>query len=182
MIIPKGNSGIFSKRNQDKADRPVVKPEMTPPDWLLEAFALFGILLMAGFVIYKYPGLPDIIPSHFNGAGVPDDYSSKSTVWIFTGIGVFVYILLSFIAMIPNQFNYPIKITPANALKQYTMALRLIRYLKAVIIWLFAYISYSIVKVAEKEQSGLGLWFLPLFLGIMFIPLIYYIIKSFKHR
>jgi uncharacterized membrane protein len=160
----------------------MIKPEMAPSDWLLEAFALSGILLMTGFVIYHYPGLPDTIPSHYNGSGIPDDYSSKSSVWILPGIGLFVYILLSLIALAPNQFNYPIKITPANALKQYTMALRLIRYLKAVIIWMFSYISYSTVKVAEKEQSGLGLWFVPIFLGVIFIPLIYYIHKSFKHR
>jgi uncharacterized membrane protein len=160
----------------------MIKPEMAPSDWLLEAFALSGILLMTGFVIYHYPGLPDTIPSHYNGSGIPDDYSSKSSVWILPGIGLFVYILLSLIALAPYQFNYPIKITPANALKQYTMALRLIRYLKAVIIWMFFYISYSTIRVVDMDQSGLGIWFVPVFLGVIFIPLIYYIHKSFKHR
>ena len=172
----------FKQYRVKKSDRPAVKPEMTPIDWMLEALALLALMILLGFVIYHYPKLPEIIPSHFNKAGMPDEYSSKSSFWFMPGIAIFVYTLMSLVALVPHQFNFPVKITLANALKQYTMALRFIRYLKAVIIWLFFYISFATIRVATSEVSGLGLWFLPVFLGFIFIPLVFYVIKSFKNR
>jgi uncharacterized membrane protein len=155
---------------------------MAPIDWLLEAMAILGLMILLGFVIYQYPRLPGTIPSHFNWAGLPDEYSSKSSFWLLPGIGVFIYILLSLIVLIPHQFNYSVRITPANALKQYAMAIRLIRYLKGAIIWLFFYISYATIRVVTKEDSGLGLWFLPVVLGGILIPVIIYLILAFRNR
>ncbi len=173
---------LIRKRRASKLNRPLVKPEMTPIDWLLEGLALLGLMFLAGYVIYQFPGLPDIIPSHFNGAGQPDDYSQKSSILALPAIGTFLYFMLTLIALIPHQFNYTITITPANALKQYTIAIRLVRYLKAAIIWLFFYISFATVRVVAKEDSGLGLWFLPITLGGIFIPIIIYVIMASRHR
>jgi uncharacterized membrane protein len=182
MMFNNNVIGVFNRKRVNKADRPVVRPEMVPLDWLLEALALLGILFFLGFVIYQYPRLPDSIPSHFNGAGKPDDYSGKSSMLFLAGIGIFIYILLSLIALVPHQFNYTIKITPANALKQYTVAIRLIRYLKVAIICLFFYIGYATVRVVGNEDSGLGLWFTPIALGGIFIPVIIYVIVAARNR
>ena len=76
-MINNNLSGLFNRRRDNKANRPATRPEMTPIDWLLETAALLGILIFLGFVFYNYPRLPEIIPSHFNGDGIPDDYSSK---------------------------------------------------------------------------------------------------------
>ncbi len=175
-------TGLFIRNRAEKAGRPTVRPEMSPVDWLLEAFALIGILGFLGFVIYQYPRLPESIPSHFNGAGMPDDYSSKSSILALLGIGMFIYVLMSLIALVPHQFNFTVKITPQNALKQYTMAIRLIRYLKVVIIWLFFYISYATVRVVAKEDSGLGAWFMPITLAGILVPVIVYIILAGRKR
>ncbi|MCX6269376.1 MAG: DUF1648 domain-containing protein [Bacteroidetes bacterium] len=174
--------GSIRRRRVEKANRPTVRPEMAPIDWLLELVALMGVVFLLGFAIYEYPRLPDTIPSHFNGAGVADEYSSKDTFWILPGIGVFIYLLLSLIVLVPHQFNFAVTITPKNALKQYTMAVRFVRYLKVVLIWLFLYISYLTVRVVANEESGLGLWFLPITLGCIFIPLVIYVSMSFKHK
>ena len=174
--------GVFNRNKVNKADRPAIRPEMAPLDWLLEAAAVLGMMVMAGYVIYWFPRLPENIPSHFNGSGTPDEFSSKASFWMLPGISVFIYILLSLIVLIPHQFNYTIKITPGNALRQYTMAIRLIRYLKAAIIWLFFYITTVTAGVVAGADSGLGLWFLPLCVGGVMIPIIIYMIMAFRNR
>ena len=178
MIQRNNFSGIFQWNRVNKANRPTERPGMAAVDWLLEAAALLGILIFLGFVIYHYPRLPEVIPSHFNGAGLPDDYSSKSSIWFLTGIAVFIYVMLSLIVLIPHQFNYTVKITQENALRQYTLAIRLVRYLKVAIIWLFFYIGYATIRVVAKLDSGLGIWFLPVVLAGMLVPVIIYLILA----
>jgi uncharacterized membrane protein len=174
--------GFIRRKRDNKSDRPAIQPEMAPVDWLIEATALLALMSFLGYVIYQYPRLPETIASHFNGAGLPDEYSSKDSIWFLPGIATFVYILLSLMALVPQQFNYAVKITPANAMKQYTMALRLVRYLKTAIVCLFFYISFTTIRVAANEAAGLGLWFIPIFLAWIFIPLIIYLYHSFRHN
>jgi len=174
---------IFNRRKRELvAGRPVARPGLFPIDWLLEAIALVGLLSFAGFLIYHFPRLPETVPTHFNVSGAPDGYSSKTSFLMLPAMALFIYILLGLIVFVPQQFNYSVKITPANALKQYTFAIRLVRYLKAVIVWIFFYITYATVRVVAKTDQSLGLWFLPVVLAGIFVPLIIYLIVSFKHR
>lgn len=173
---------MFFKVNRSaKENQPLIKIEWTPVDWILEFFAILGFLTFFGTAIYYFPKLPETIPTHFNGLGQPDGYSSKSSFWIMPGISVFLYILLTLVNRFPHKFNYLVKITPQNALKQYTMGTRMIRLMKAILVWLFLYINFTIIQSADPQSKGLGLWFLPVFLGCIFIPLIIYFILSYKH-
>ncbi len=168
--------------NRNKSDRPRLKPEFWPADWLLEGLALIGLLFFIGYFIYHFPKLPQIIPSHFNAAGEVDAYSSKSSLWLLAGMTVFIYGLLTFISFIPDKFNFLVKITVQNANVQYSMAVRLIRYLKLIIVLLFTYIFYSTIRAASYPSSGLGLWFIPVFLCLLFIPIILYGVFSYKRK
>lgn len=48
-----------------------------------------------------YPVLPDTVPTHFNGEGTPDGFSTKMDLVLFNaGISVFLYMLLTFIPFI----------------------------------------------------------------------------------
>ena len=136
--------------------------------------------MLLGTVIYFFPKLPETIPSHFNVSGQPDNYESKSFFWILPGIGLFVYILLTLINLIPHKFNYLVKITPVNALIQYTMGTRMVRYMKMIVIWLFFFIDFSIIQTIDHPSKGLGIWFMPVFLAFIFIPMIVYFILSYK--
>ncbi|MCX6303709.1 MAG: DUF1648 domain-containing protein [Bacteroidetes bacterium] len=182
MIFNSNTIGALKRTRTDKSGRPAARPEMAPADWLLEALALIGLMVLAGFAIYQYPGLPEMIPSHFNSTGTPDDYAAKDTFWLLPGISLFIYILLSLISRIPQQFNYAVKITPENALKQYAMAIRLIRYLKAALIWMFFFITRATAQVTANDASGTGMFFIPVMLGGIFIPLIIYLVNSHRHR
>jgi hypothetical protein len=62
------------------------------------------------------------------------------------------------------------------------MAIRLIRYMKAAIIWMFFYISMATVRVALTNGAGLTLWFLPVVLAGIFLPVIIYFIMAYRNR
>lgn len=182
MLLKNSKLTFLGPTRFDKENRPVIRPEITPADWVLEGLALTGLLLMIAFAANRYPHLPASIPSHFNAAGQADDYSSRGTLWFLPTLSLFLYGLLTFIARIPHTFNYPLKITPQNAAHQYTMAVRLIRTLKVVIMWLFATITIFTVRTAMGTSSGLGLWFMPVFLAMVFGPLITYLVFAFRKR
>jgi hypothetical protein len=68
----------------------------------------------------------------------------------------------------PHIFNYPTEITAENALRQYTTATRLLRYLKPMVVVIFFAIAQQTISTATGTSAGLGLWFLPVSLvGIL---------------
>ncbi len=155
---------------------------MGPADLILEILAIVGLLCFFGFTLYSITRVPDSVPTHFNARGNPDDYGSKTFLWMLPVIAFVVYSILSLVVRIPEKSNYPVTITPANARRQYTLRIRLLRYLKVAIVLMFFFISYKTVMVAQANSSGLGIWFLPVFLGIILIPLIIYFILAQRNH
>ena len=170
---------LFGKPKREP-DRPVLRPEMTPVDWIMEGLALLGLLAFVGTMVYFFPGLPGRIPSHFDAAGYPDEWDGKSSLVGLAAIALFIYALLTFLNLIPHRFNFPVRITPQNALRQYTMAIRLVRYLKCIIVWMFFYIHWSILRVALFSSSGIGEWFFPVIIVLFLLPLIVYGVLALK--
>lgn len=161
-----------------KKNQPKIVPPRTPIQQLLNTLALVALV---GFVIYfllKWPGLPDPIPRHYNGAGEPDAYGSKYTLMILPLLAIAIYFTFNYLNQKPYTFNYPVKITEENAAYQYTLAMNMMSALSTSIILAFFYISWRTVAVVNQEVSGLGWWFLPAFLLITFLPIIVYWIKA----
>lgn len=173
---------LFRKNHDHKSNRPVLKFEMGPVDWVLEILAFGGLLCFLGFMIYHYANLPDTIPTHFNSEGKPDSYSKKATVWLFPAIAVVIYSILSLISRIPEKLNYPVKITQANARIQYILGLRMIRYLKLAMILMLFYIGYKSVMISLHHSNNIGTWFLPVYISVIFIPIIIYFILALRNR
>lgn len=164
-------------------ERPKIKLEWTFLDRILEItgwFALVGLWIL--LKVADYPDLPDTIPTHFNTFGQVDGHGGKITLLILPVIATVLFFGMTILNMFPAIFNYPVKITQENALKQYTNATRLIRYLKLVIVVVFGIIGFSMIQNAQGKAEGMGIWVLPLMLGLIFIPLIIYISWSFKNK
>jgi uncharacterized membrane protein len=126
--------------------------------------------------------LPERIPTHFNGAGVPDGFGAKSSVWTLPAIGVFMYILMTAVSAFPQIFNYPVKITEQNAPVQYRLATRFIRILKTLILVLFLFLSYKTFSTALGKTMGLGKAFLPVFIILTIFPIIFYLVKALNNK
>ena len=74
---------------------------------------LFAIILLAipfGYAAYIYPGLPPIIPTHFNLKGEADGFGGRDHIFlgpgIMAGAGLFTFFLLSNIKNLdPKRFK-----------------------------------------------------------------------------
>lgn len=162
--------------------RPKIKLELITTDKIVEIAGWVLIVAFWTLTITTYSNLPDTIPIHYNGAGQADGFGGKSSILILPVIATVLYIGMTILNKFPHVFNYPTNITQDNALRQYTNATRMIRYLKLNIVFIFGIIAFKTIQNANGEADGLGSWFLPLILGLTFIPLIYFIIKSFKTK
>jgi uncharacterized membrane protein len=163
-------------------NHPVIKIRRETIDWVLEfiAFTFLLILIIIPFIYYSK--LPEKIPVHFNIAGEPDKYGNKSSLWLLPLTGTIMYIGFTILEAFPQIYNYPVKITPENIVKQYRLATRLIRILKSVILIIFSYLSFQTINTASGATSGLDKSFLPISLLITFGVIIIYIVRSLNNR
>lgn len=160
--------------------RPKLKITWDLMDWVLECMGLACLVLLISTPAYYYADLPDSIPTHFNAAGEADGFSNKSSIWSLPILGWVTYSGMFILNRFPHIFNYPTPITAENAAHQYRIATKLIRSINFLIAGSFWYIVYSSVTTAIGESSGLGTYFLPIFLGVIFGTIGIYLVYALK--
>jgi uncharacterized membrane protein len=160
--------------------RPKFKLELTKADKTVEIIGWILIVAIWILIFTNYSDLPETIPTHYNGAGQADGFGGKTAILTLPLISTILFIGLTVLNKFPQEFNYPTDITQDNALKQYTNATRMIRYLKLIIVFIFGLIALKTIQNENGKADGLGVWFLPLTMGLLFITQIYFVIKSFK--
>jgi uncharacterized membrane protein len=163
-------------------ERPKLKIQLTSTDQIFELLGWGVLLALWVWTGTSYSSLPDTIPTHFNAAGEADGFGRKASIVSLPVVASLLYIGLTLLNRVPHSFNFPTPITQDNALRQYTNATRMIRYLKLILVVVLAGISYQTIQQANGTGDGLGLWFLPLTLGLIFMPLLYFVIKSFQTK
>jgi len=170
---------IFRNTWWVKRKRPKIKIWLTVFDLVIEIAGLVAVLAMWILVIATYSGLPDVIPTHYNGLGQADHFSGKSGIWMLPVIATAVYAGMTILNMFPRVFNYPVKITEDNAFFQYRNMARMVRCLKLVLVLIF---GYFVLHTALNTNNDFDIWFTPLLLAMIFIPVIYFMVKSFMYR
>lgn len=161
---------------------PKIKLELSIIDKILEIAGWSALLTLWFIILINYSDLPDKIPSHYNAYGEVDGYGSKFLLIILTLISTILYISLTYLNRFPHIFNFPVKITQENAVNQYIIATRLIRYIKFIIVLIFGSIVFITIFNYKNSNIGIGIWFLPIILILVFLPLIYFIRKSIKNK
>ncbi len=162
--------------------KPRITIEPEPVDLLIDLLGLLGLAFLLGLPLIHFNSLPDEIPTHFGSGGQPDGYSGKGVIWAISFLIFAVYLLLYFFNRYPHYSNFPVKITQENAERQYRYFLRMNRLLRAAISCSFAWVIWKMIQVAKGNASGLGPWFLPVFLAGIFLPIGYYMYHSMKDK
>ena len=158
-------------------ERPKIKLIPTTVDKLAELLGWLILLLLWGWTFTHFSDLPDTIPTHFNATGEADGFGSKASIIGLPLIATLLFIGLTVLNRYPHIFNYPSPVTQNNALRLYTLATRMLRYLKLVLVLVFGGIELMTIQHATGKGAGLGVWFLPLTLVLVFLPLIYFVVK-----
>ncbi len=160
--------------------RPKIKIKLSPLDWLIELAAFLVLFVFWSVLLWTFNDLPEQIPTHFNAAGQADAFGSKSNLFSLPIISTVMVIGLTFLNRYPHLFNYPQEITDTNAEYQYRWACRLIRWLKLVVALIFSAIGLTVIWTDDATQDGLGWWFLPSTLLLVFGSILFFIYKSLK--
>lgn len=164
----------------NKSERPRLDLEWNYLDYVLEAIAFTAAMSTPLIVLSYYPDLPETIAIHFNGLGEPDGWGGKGFLWLLPVLGLGIYALMTWLNQYPHTFNYPVKITEANAEWQYTLATRTIRFLKSIICLSFGLITWFMIQTATGAAQGLPAWLMILLLGGTLIPVFVLLFASTK--
>jgi|SRR5690554_3955229 len=161
-------------------DRPKIKLQLSSTDKVMEAIGwiiVFGTWIL---VLISYSTLSEIIPIHYNGSGQADGFGKKINILTLPIVSTVLFIGLTVLNNYSHLFNYTSEITKENSIHQYTNATRLIRYMKLAIAIIFAYLVFMTIQNAKGNADGLGVWFLPFTMGLLFVPIFYFLINSNK--
>lgn len=148
----------------------------------MEATGILLLLLIWGLTVITYFHSPEIIPVHFNALGKADSYGSKTTIWFLPALATAIYAGLSWLNKFPHVFNYMVSITEDNALKQYTNATGMLRFLKLAVVFIFTAIILITYFTAQGDIKGPGAWFLPVMILLVMLPTIIFVVKSLKEK
>ena len=146
----------------------------------LDIVSLIALAVLAWVTVDVFAGprpLPGRIPTHFGLSGQPDAWGTPLWLLFLPLAACLLYLLMTLVARYPGSFNYPVRVTPANLGRLQTLALQMIAWLKAEVVWLFACIQLSAVHAAHTGHSGgISSWLMPTALGAVFATIIGYLV------
>ena len=160
--------------------RPIIKLSLSMLDKILELTGTILLLAMWCCTVYALVKSPATVPVHYNASGQPDNYGSKWSILLLPLLGTVIYFGLTVLNRNPHIFNYLQKITTGNAAQQYSIAARMLRFLKLSILIIFCIVILSDFLTATGVIKGLGIWFLPFMFILISLPTIILIAQSFK--
>jgi uncharacterized membrane protein len=162
--------------------KPEIKIDLSPIDRLIEIVSWIVLLILWALAISKYSSLPDAIPTHFNIAGTADRYGSRSVIFLLPIVGTILSIGLTIINKHPEKFRYLRKITQENAVRHYTNATRMVRYVKVTILISFVFIVILTVETATAKSAVNHAWRLPALFVLILTPILFFTMKSLKWK
>lgn len=163
-------------------ERPIIKIEQNIADRSIEILGWLSVLGIWIWTVSNYSRLPEIIPIHYDLSGKADGFGGKGNILTLPIAGTILFVGLTILNKYPHVFNFPIHLTKENVRREYTYATRLLRYLKLIIVVTFGIITLSTIQNATGKSDGLGVWFTPLTLGLIFVPILYYIRRAYKKK
>ena len=151
---------------------PSIKTTLLTLDKTVEMVSKIILVVMWGLTIYTMIKFPATIPIHFNSNGQVDNYGNKATILILPILPTIMYLGLTMLNRYPQVYNYMTKINEDNSEYQYTIVIRMLRFINLVILLIFSWIILLIYLTTIGVTSGLGFWFLPVTLVLLSIPII----------
>jgi len=134
------------------------------------------VIFVATFIILIvfWKKIPDTIPTHFNAAGIADNYGDKTTLILLVFGEVFTLGSMIFASAIVKMTSSSGNKTGAEEAILQTIS-PMLSVLNLVLVCMFAYMFYC-----SAACKPLGIYFLPITLIATFFPIIYFMCKYVK--
>ncbi|MHB0939439.1 MAG: DUF1648 domain-containing protein [Armatimonadota bacterium] len=133
-----------------------------------------ALLLIGIFhLLFSYwPSLPERIPIHFGFNGKPDNWGTKRSSLILPMISFSFFGLLVWV-------GYFAPLTSSQDLERPFLQL-IMGIMNAEVMLLFLWIEWRMFRIALNKVEGMGRWFLPVTLAVLFIT-IFLLVKATPH-
>lgn len=138
--------------------------------WPLEIAAILLLITGLLYPLTQWSTLPDRIPSHFNIKGIPDRWAGR---WIF---GWFAILQIAIYGTLSYQ-SWTLGSLLGTAPPPTFTTLSLI-WMKVVIAGLFAFLNWTIVRVARAEAEKANIFALVAVSGLLVVPALFLTIRG----
>ncbi len=142
--------------------------------------ALAVLLVFTGFALYGSNRLPDHIPTHFDQLGHGDAWTTPSSFEVLPVIAVIVYLALSVVTAFSWLAKNAAQKNPDGMPGLEAIFLKLITWVKAELIGVFAYIQISSIQAVRRQElasSWRGWWIL---LAALLVTIVWYVAEMFR--
>jgi uncharacterized membrane protein len=154
-----------------------MKSKISKYDIIVEVLCLLLLCGMCLYLFINWGNLPDQIPGHYNASGEVDRWGSKGEALILPIIGWILYIGMTAAESFPQIWNTGVRVTEENKERVYRILKNMVGTVKLLMVCSFTFISIN-----EVSSRALPVWFLPVFLILIFGPVIFFIIKLIKSK
>jgi hypothetical protein len=145
--------------------------------WLLEILAIGGLVwALYPLLLYSSIGESVTIPIHFNFSGEADGWGDRRFLTIPPLIALTLYIGMTVLERFPNIYNYPVKVTETNIDALYRLGVSMIRHIKTVLMFIFAYIGNAAITYVDGGHLK-QIWVVWVLVGVMFAMMVIYIVR-----
>ena len=137
-------------------------------------------VIMIGTIVWLaviWDRIPDEIPTHFDYAGNPDSYDSKTSIIVLPIFAWLLYGMMVFVELIPGAWNTGVKVTPENSERVYGIIKSMLVLLKLYIVILF-----TVITIFSALAKSLPVWLLPVELIVIFGTIIVSIVRLYRAR
>lgn len=150
-------------------------------EWLGEILAVAGLLANLLLLLSVYGDLPAQIVTHFDAAGIPNGWGSKSTLWFLFALSAGIYAAMTLFHNKPQFYNTPVTLTRENVQRQLRLVRWLLLSMKIIVTWLMFYLSYATVRIAQGQSETIGIlvW---VFVALLLLSTIPYFILAYKWK
>ena len=162
--------------------RPKIKIFKSKSEWIWDIIGYSFYLGSLIFLIYNWNRLPDLVPAHYNALGDVDRWGSKMELFILPIVGAFIALLMQLFEKFPESHNYPERLSKENIKEFYLLSRKLVNQIKNICLIIFALTLIESVSIALGMGNGFGVWFLPISILSVLIPIVLGIIKQKKIR
>jgi hypothetical protein len=156
------------------------RPRRSVVDWILELVALAAFVALIAIAANHWTQIP-IRPRRFLPPPGVMPWTPHTVLGIMLALGSATYVLLT----MAGQFQRLVSLPPdvdrdGPQVRQLLLSMMIV--LKAVVMVLFVYLTWTLVQVTTGHSRGLSPGYLTLFVALVPLPLILYTVKLRRYR
>ena len=136
---------------------------------------LLGICVLAGatlLVALRWDSIPAKVPTNFTGAGQPDAFEPKGTLWAMLGFGWGAFALTAAIARVPALWKKNGGFVRVSTLRIGGRTILEPNWLSLDLLSLELALLFSWLARCSALCRPLGVWFMPAFFGVLLLSFI----------